>query len=264
MTNSSAGVDETIRGLSRFFSRMAAAPAAAQSSADGLRSFLDRAGPLLRTLPVKNAEPVLPVLPPLDPERLRAAMAVLGERLRSAPPPLRPLNVWAVAGLERKELRNAAVLAWFLDPLGSHGLGAAVLSAVLDHVASRTKDWPTLGGDLSRTRVATEEWPLDSTRDRVDIVLDGTDFSIILEVKIDAPEGPDQIKRYIDVARRKALATGRTHGCVIVLGRRPLPGIPAGVGTITWSEVSSILSSVGPRSTGRSLAVQFAQHVLTF
>lgn len=37
-------------------------------------------------------------------------------------------NPWAAAALRRDEVRNASVLAWFLDPSGGHGCGDALLS----------------------------------------------------------------------------------------------------------------------------------------
>jgi hypothetical protein len=70
---------------------------------------------------------------------------------------------------KRDELRNAAVLAWYLDPRGSHGFGAAELHDFLAEVARRTPGWPNLCGDLSRVTVVTEEWPRGSETDRVDI-----------------------------------------------------------------------------------------------
>ncbi len=201
---------------------------------------------------------------PLDPTGLRRLILALAEPLRHAPPITPSLNVWSVAGLKRDELRNAAVLAWFLNPQESHGLGPAFLTAFLEDVARKMPDWPQPVADVSRTTVATEEWPLNSATDRVDIVLDGTDFVLFVEVKIDAPEGPDQISRYLAQVQRKAKATGRTYSGVVYLRpRRPQP-IPPGVATITWKEVASTLSDLGKQTPGGALAAQFAQHIRNF
>jgi hypothetical protein len=175
-----------------------------------------------------------------------------------------PLNVWATAGLKRDELRNAAVLAWFLDPRASHGLGPAFLAAFLDEVARSTQDWPRLVGDLSRATVATEEWPLSSTSNRVDIALDGPDFVFFVEVKIDAPEGPNQLVRYAEQAKRKAVLMDRAHGRVIYLTPRRPRQLPPDVAAITWRDVASALSALARENAGGSLAAQFAQHIRKF
>jgi hypothetical protein len=156
------------------------------------------------------------------------------------------------------------VLAWFLNPQGSHGLGTTFLAAFLGDIARTTQDWPHLLSDLSRTTVATEEWPLSSATERVDIALDGPDFALFVEVKIDAPEGPSQLERYLRQARRKADATGREHGCVIFLSPRRPRQVPAGVAVTTWREVASALSVLNRQTLGGLLAAQFAQHVRTF
>mgnify|MGYP002721729674 CR=1 FL=1 len=258
-------VTEPGDGLRRFLKSLADIRRHKPSTAPGLRHFLDRAGPLLRSSAEGLPEaPPQPARPPLAPARLLQVLSALREPLRQAPPLRPPLNVWSVAGLKRDELRNAAVLAWFLDPHGSHGFGAAVLEAFLKEVARITPNWPDLGLDLLRVSVQTEEWPLGSETDRVDIAIDGPDFTIFIEVKIDAPEGPEQLRRYSDLARRKAQAFGRRHGCVIYLGPYPPRLPPPEVAVITWRNVAAVLSALPRDNAGSSLAHQFARHVRAF
>ena len=39
---------------------------------------------------------------------------------------------WDIAGIKREEVKNSAILAWLLNPKGSHGLGYSALNALLD------------------------------------------------------------------------------------------------------------------------------------
>ena len=53
-------------------------------------------------------------------------------------------------------------------------------------------------------RVATEVWPQADGNNRIDIEISGEGFYLCVEVKIDAVEGEEQLRRYLDVARAKA------------------------------------------------------------
>ena len=74
---------------------------------------------------------------------------------------------WAVASLKWDEVRNSAVLAWWLDPKGSHGFGPALLENLLKG----------LHGDLpdrvsQRCSVRVECCPDGDGTNRVDIFPD--------------------------------------------------------------------------------------------
>ena len=89
---------------------------------------------------------------------------------------------WAVASLKRNEVRNSAVLAWWLDPRGSHGLGPALLTELL-----QLMHWDCPISPSCRVRV--ESHPDGDRSNRVDIEVDDPAFFLIIEVKIDALEG---------------------------------------------------------------------------
>lgn len=253
----------TIEGLRRFLDRAAALRGcSAVSGTSGLRHFLDQASPFLRTPPEPRSS--RPTRSPPEPGHFSAVILRLREPLQRAREDGAFLSAWAVAGLRRNELRNAAVLAWLLDPRGSHGFDAAVLRAFLEEVMKGTPDWPDLERDFSRVAVRTEEWPLGSETDRVDIALDGPDFALFVEVKIDAPEGPEQLRRYADLARRKAAALGRAYGRVIYLSSRLPQDPPREVAVVTWREVARILSALPRGGINGALARQFAHHVRAF
>lgn len=196
--------------------------------------------------------------------RLIHLISLLKEPLRRAPPETPPLNVWSVAGLKRDERRNAAVLAWLLSPNGSHGFGAAILQALFDRAAATTPSWPSHLQMLSMAQVATEEWPVGSAAERVDIAIDGPGFAVFVEVKVDAPEGPSQLQRYADLIQRKAQALGRDHGLIIYLSSRRPRNAPLGTALLTWKDVAEILMDLPQNGLGGMLAKQFAAHVRAF
>jgi hypothetical protein len=130
------------------------------------------------------------------------------------------IDVWTVAGLRRDELRHASILAWLLNPLGTHGFGSSVFERWVSKLRFSSEssltnlaDWH---GDY---RVATEVCPSDDGGDRVDIEIDGKDFYLCVEVKIDAPEGDQQLDRYSKIARLKAAS--RPFAVIYLTPERP-------------------------------------------
>jgi hypothetical protein len=180
------------------------------------------------------------------------------------------INVWEVAGLKRVELRNAAVLAWLLDPNQTHGCGSAILDAFIRGLATkRHGQFPLPTKVSSSYLVLTEAYLLNNMESRVDVVIDGPDFVAIIEVKIDAPESEQQVKRYLELA--KAKATSRPY-YVIFLSRKRRPELsddPHFVAA-TWNDVAVAIpeaiksTSASFVSFGHRLLIQFAQHVRRF
>jgi hypothetical protein len=232
------------------------------SPAPKLLAFLEKARPLLRRTGAQPAKETH--LPPRSPAQLKATLAILREPLRQALARGDLMQVWAVAGLKRNEVRNAAVLAWFLDPRGSHGFGPDILRRFLALAAEKAPEWPTWSGDLATAHVCTEERPLGSERDRVDIAIDGEDFCFFVEVKIDAPEGRDQISRYLEALREKAQVLRKQHVGVIYLSSRPASTPAQGFTSLTWRHVAKLLSEAPESGIAGALARQYAQHVRMF
>jgi len=87
---------------------------------------------------------------------------------------LKRFNLFEAIGVIRQELRHSDLLATFLDPGQSHGLGTLFLSELL-HTASPSAD----GLDLHQAR-AVREWH------NVDILIvnDASRLVIIVENKI--------------------------------------------------------------------------------
>lgn len=110
-------------------------------------------------------------------------------------------NVWSVAKIGYDEVRTSAVLAWLLDPQGSHGQQTAFLEALAPILKEKNIEHSHLsfGG-----RVHVESLPLGELGSRVDIEIEGQKFLLFIEVKIYAGLQPKQLERYLDIAKHKA------------------------------------------------------------
>jgi hypothetical protein len=106
---------------------MKAVVASVDVNAERLAGFLIAAGPLLRL-------PVSPTSALPSAERLGRIVKALRPHLEQSRTKGRHLNVWAVAGLKKDEVRNAAVLATLLDPQQLGGLSRAFLANILEEV----------------------------------------------------------------------------------------------------------------------------------
>lgn len=90
-----------------------------------------------------------------------------------------PSTLMAVLGLQRAEVANCKVIRWLLDPLAPHGLGTGMLRAFASAVSSDLLD-------PARARVRVE---VTRGKTRADVVIEGLPGTIVIEAKIDAPEG---------------------------------------------------------------------------
>ncbi len=111
---------------------------------------------------------------------------------------------WQVAGLGRDEVRNSAVLAWLLNPKGSHGLGDTPMRGLLEDLQRFDGRFPSRCSCFCRVRV--ESNPDGDCGNRVDIEIDDADFYVLIEAKLDAREGEDQIQRYGNISQQLACA----------------------------------------------------------
>ena len=104
-----------------------------------------------------------------------------------------PATLFAALGLQHQEIANCRVLAWLLDPLAPHGLGATTLRSLLQHLNSVSQEplFPSFGG-LERTTVVLEE---ARGRTRADVILYGPSWAIVIEAKMGAAEQPEQGQR---------------------------------------------------------------------
>lgn len=180
------------------------------------------------------------------------------------------LNVWRTAGLGHDELRNSEVLRWVLDKFGDHGHGSAILERVVELAGSRQPEqWPAkVTAEMVRNsnyRTRTESLPLDDLESRIDIEIESRAFLIFIEVKVRAPETGDQLKRYVDLARKKA--GGRPTMLIFLTpnGRLPKDGdLHEEVIPLSWKHIAYALEKHTAGDGGNSVTShifrQFAAH----
>lgn len=102
-------------------------------------------------------------------------------------PPLPRKNIFDILGIQRKETLNSRILAYFLDKEEDHGFGSLFFDALMNVYASKCDvSAEDFGGDF---QVQTEETTSRATSEvnkqkSIDISLDGTGWSIIIENKL--------------------------------------------------------------------------------
>ena len=178
------------------------------------------------------------------------------------------IDLWAIAGLGRKETRNAAVLAWLLNPRGSHGQGNLILKGLLSHFVEHQPTWTFDEGEFDRVVVRTEHQPLGDIHNRIDIALDGPSFILFLELKISSRETRDQISRYVRAAEQKRMAFGKKHAHVAYLAPARPTLVRSDIAYLTWRDLAEIimtnLQGMKREHISRLAIERFANHINRF
>ncbi len=178
---------------------------------------------------------------------------------------------WEVAGLRRDEVRNSAVLAWLLNPRGSHGLGDAAMLGLLKDLKHFDSDFPEKCSRFCRVRV--ESNPDGDRGNRVDIEIDDTCFYVVIEVKIGAQEREGKLESYCNISKQVA---GERPWALVFLTPRGMDSEPAGqhadrVLPLSWQQLAfSVTQSVktscpdplSTRGPARHMAEQAVQRFL--
>ena len=112
-------------------------------------------------------------MPPTDYQSQRESLQnfILDRDFERLEDQLAEFNLFDVLGVEHKELQHSALLAWLLNPRGSHGLRDYFLRKFLSDAAREA----TLRGTTSITPIAVDRWKLDDVevvteRHHVDIL----------------------------------------------------------------------------------------------
>ncbi len=200
---------------------------------------------------------------------LRNVLPIIGERINVLYKSGESINFWDVCGLKRKEVRTASVLAWLFNSKQTHGYGPTILGAFLQKLSDAGKgEFPLPKQITGGYSVATESYPLGDISSRVDIVVEGAECVIFIEVKIYAPPGDGQINRYLALARGKALASGDAPYAVVYLSINRLRLEDPHLICATWDDVAcaieEVLKADNTNNVGRTLLLQFAQYVRRF
>jgi hypothetical protein len=160
-----------------------------------------------------------------------------------------PHDLLSIVGLGSWELAHCAALGWLCDPDGSHGLGAAVPAYLLGLCGGAPEPGPV--------RVALEE-----TRDdtRADVIVRGTDWTLVIEVKVDAIEGPRQAERLHHYWQDEP----GVHFIFLTRSGRPprtaADSLPAWT-PLSWADLTrtlvSLCDDIPTAALGRPAAVQY-------
>ncbi|MGY1985393.1 PD-(D/E)XK nuclease family protein [Blastococcus sp. SYSU DS0669] len=156
-----------------------------------------------------------------------------------------PRTLLAALDQQYRELAMTAGLAWLLRPDGHHGLGPAALDRLLDH----------LGIDGSGTdagvRVVLEEQRVET---RADLVVYGSDWTIVVEAKTFAVEQDRQLDRLYAHWRNEPAP------CFVFLTRgRRLPTTAVDSRgqwrALTWEQVADLARAAVNSMTGAAPGV---------
>lgn len=135
----------------------------------------------------------------IDADQLEVALGYLKGPLAAARADGRFLNPWIVAGLRRGEVRNAAVLASLWRPETSGPSARAFLNCFFRHLERQHgAALPTAVQLEAGYMVRTEHCLAGDASERVDLTIEGKDFMVGVEIKIDAAEGVAQVDRYLE------------------------------------------------------------------
>lgn len=171
---------------------------------------------------------------------IRDAAAPLA-RLRSASSNINP---WSVAGLKRVEVRNAAVLASLFSPRACGDQAIAFLDEFLRRLADPVGLLPSSAELRGGYSVRTEHCPVGERTERVDLTIEGRTFVLGIEVKIDANEGVEQLRRYMAALSRWGRQRGKRS---IVVFLAPYPPSEPGVVGADWRDVAAAGRAIVPR-----------------
>lgn len=105
-------------------------------------------------------------------------------------------NIFELCGLNRDEVRNCRVLAWWLDKSADHGLGRRFLEKMFVTANKPVEKSLTKYDTDSNYSTRTEICPNGDNSDRVDIVCESAKLLVYIEVKIDSTEHSSQTQRY--------------------------------------------------------------------
>lgn len=266
-------VDELLADrLATFFVDWRGAQRGGQGSPlpDRLARFFEQFRSLKADAAKRISEPPQQCSTPLDHTVLGQMFECLRKPLEQARAAGAFSNVWTIAGLRRDETRNTAVLASFFDQKSHREIGADFLWAFLQRVGRSATGLLPDEGDVRRGyTVRTEDIPIGREDTRVDISIEGSGFLVLIEVKIDAGEGLNQLSKYNEVLQTKADLLEKRRALIYLSPRPPKLLPPNGIHA-TWNDVVVAAGQAGRRHKPEqrplfaSLLLQFAAHAAAF
>jgi len=203
--------------------------------------FLSDLKSVYATLPMASEDNLLFLAKRFDKWR-KLTEDLVRQRVRSLAhdDPLKcPISLFRTMDAGRLEVAHTRILAWLLNPDAEHGFGTTLLAALLTRIS---------GMDCShglRVMQVKTEYPTDSgVKGRLDVLAEGAwedpsrkGWVLVIEAKIDAGEGEDQLQKYETWLRSKAV--GRKIIRIFLTADRR----PPETGAVEW-EVLSFLDLV--------------------
>jgi hypothetical protein len=166
-------------------------------------------------------------------------------------------NVFNALGVERAELAHSRFLACLLDPKGIHAQKDLFLRAFLRDVLLEKTERLDLEESAIRTEASIE-------KGRLDILVTLPDRQIIIiENKVDAGEGEEQLEGYRSWLQKQPQAkSGRPHHLVFLTpnGRPPSSCSPAEVKLVSYGSIADWLDRLKDKVPPR-LEVVLGQYV---
>lgn len=202
-----------------------------------------------------------------DADRLAILLPTLSTALKDRPLSGGSINPWTVAGMKRREVRNAAVLAALWTPAQVGEVGPAFLGEFFARCRARAGQ--SLPGPDELTlgyRMRIENCPGPDGSDRVDLVIETARHLIGIEIKIDALEGREQLARYIEAIGHSARQLDKLARVIFLA---PFAPSRDDVIAADWSTIRAAATAALPRrrsdhEISHHLVARFARHVRGF
>lgn len=223
----------------------------------------------------------------ISPFKLELSCTIIRQALFASRGEMPGFNVWTLAGLKRDEVQATACLAALLNPALSGALASRLLQELLVESGLSNADL-YFGADKSYTVQTERYFPGDKTT-RMDLVVEGEDVLLSIEVKVDALEGDGprdtacsdtarftsfeekqhslkQFTRIIDRTKKLAAERGK-RWFVLIISRYPLREIGE-ANQITWSGIAQSIqrmqSNFEVLTYQQQLMMAFSDHIKRF
>lgn len=117
-------------------------------------------------------------------------------------------NLYVALGVGESEIRHSRLLAWLLNPQGSHGLGSKYLKSFLNLVCAED------GDDLAGYNLDLGEFEVECESEQIDVLLTHRTgrFICAIENKVRIDQG----ERQLEIYRRKIESTHPDWNCKFV------------------------------------------------
>ncbi|MCH7527577.1 MAG: PD-(D/E)XK nuclease family protein, partial [Planctomycetes bacterium] len=149
-------------------------------------------------------------------------------------------NIFRALRIEKAEIRHSNVLAWLMDPVGTHGLGSIVLRRMLSSILLDAPE-PVIG--ISPARVELMELSDVEVRREwrhIDLLVichdDSNRFVLLIENKLLSGEHSGQLERYVDIVKQEFPDYPRIPVYLTLVGDDP-SDVAQEAGYVVWTHV---------------------------